>query len=82
MMCNRCDIMKIMWHKTQMAQESDRMTEKGEGGGESWDLEYRFMEEKKKGGGGSDLGKGRRLPVPNIPGDEWENRSTQKKKNH
>ena len=24
--------------------------------------------------GGSDLGKGRRVPVPNIPGDEWENR--------
>ena len=22
---------------------------------------------------GSDPGKGRRLPLPNIPGDEWEN---------
>ena len=31
---------------------------------------------QKGGGGGSDLGKGRKLPVPNIPGDEWENRST------
>ena len=25
---------------------------------------------------GSDLGKGRRLPIPNIPGGEWENQST------
>ena len=40
------------------------------------------------GGGGeekekkieSDLGKGRRLQIPNIPGDEWENRSTLGKK--
>ena len=30
--------------------------------------------------GGSALGKGRRLPVPNIPGDKWENRSTRRKK--
>ena len=30
---------------------------------------------------GSDLGKGRRLPIPNIPGDEWENRSARGKKN-
>ena len=28
---------------------------------------------------GSNLGKGRRLPIPNIPGDEWENQSTQGK---
>ena len=28
------------------------------------------------GGGGGDLGKERRLPVPNIPGDERENQST------
>ena len=33
-------------------------------------------------GGGSDLKKGRRLPVPNIPGDEWENRSTWGKNTH
>ena len=24
MMCNRCDVMNILWHKTQMAQKSDR----------------------------------------------------------
>ena len=30
---------------------------------------------------GSDPGKGRRLPIPNIPGDEWENRSARGKKN-
>ena len=27
----------------------------------------------------SELAKRRRLPVPNIPGDEWENRSTRGK---
>ena len=32
------------------------------------------------GGGGSDLGKGRRLPVPNIPGGELENWSTWEQK--
>ena len=50
------------------------MTEKGEemggGGGEG----YGFIRKKrKKTGFGSNLGKGRRLPIPNIPGDEWEN---------
>ena len=61
------------------------MIEKGEemggggGGGEERALEYGFM---GGGGGGfllffrSYLGKGRRLQIPNIPGDEWENRST------
>ena len=28
----------------------------------------------KKNWGGYDLGKGRRLPVPSIPVDEWQNR--------
>ena len=28
---------------------------------------------------GSDLGNGRRLPIPNIPGDEWKNQSTRGK---
>ena len=67
------------------------MTEKGEemgGGGEGErerehvELWNRFMVGRKKGvggGGGSDLGKGRRLPVLNIPRDEWENQSTRGK---
>ena len=33
---------------------------------------------KKRGGGGSNLGNGR-FPFPNIPGDEWENRSARGK---
>jgi len=37
-------------------------------------------EKKKKNLFGSNLGKGRRLPIPNIPGDEWENRNTQGEK--
>ena len=31
MTCNRCDVIDIIWRKTQMAQKSD--SEKGEGGG-------------------------------------------------
>ena len=32
------------------------------------------------GGGRSDFGKGRRLPIPNITGAEWEDRSTRERK--
>ena len=47
--------------------------------------EYEFMRKRKKTTTTtnkqktcfrSDLGKGRRLPIPNIPGDEWDNQST------
>ena len=67
------------------------MTEKGEemggggGGGkerESFGIRIhakKMEKKKKKTCFGSDLGKGRRLPIPNIPGDEWENRSTRGK---
>ena len=40
-----------------------------------------FIRKKKEKKLGSNLGKGRRLPIPNIPGDEWENQSNQGKKN-
>ena len=72
-----------------MAQKSDTEREKKKkggggrgGGGERWALEYGLREREREGGGGgvSDLGKGRRLPVPNILRDEWENWSTQRKK--
>ena len=46
----------IMWHKTQKGRERESMLT----------FEHGFM----GGGGGCDLGKGR-LPVPNIPGEEW-----------
>ena len=43
-------------------------------------LEYGFKRKnEEKPCFGSDLGKGKRLPIPNIPGDEWENQSTRGK---
>ena len=87
-MCNRCDVMNILWHKTQMAQKSDR--ERWAGGVGGWDEIWNMNSWGGWGGGGMRFGiwilggggrvqpgKGRRLPVWNIPGDEWENRSTE-----
>ena len=94
-MCTRCDVMNIMWCKNKMEQKStekgEEMGREGVGEGEReracWALEYGFIGEKKNGGGGggggggwSYLGKGQ-LPVPNSPGDEWKNQSTQRRKN-
>ena len=46
---------------------------------ELWNM-YGFIRKKKEKKLGSDLGRGRRLPIPNIAGDEWENQSNQGKK--
>ena len=54
----------------------------GGGGGRTLSLEYGLMERgEKRVGGGGDLGKGRRLPVPNVPGEEWGKREYPIKKN-
>ena len=51
-MCNRCDVMNIMWRKTEMEQKSDKERWRdswGGGGGRRetetacWALEYGFM---------------------------------------
>ena len=92
MTCDKHAVMNIMWYKTEMEQKSDRET-RGDGGGgggaegerEFWALQYEFKrktkkkEEEKAPCFGSNHGKGRRLPIPNIPGDEWENWNTQGK---
>ena len=80
MMCNRCDVMNILWHKTQMAQKSDR--ERWAGGVGGWDEIWNMNSWGRRGGGRVQPGKGRRLPVSNIPGDEWENRNTEGGKPH
>ena len=65
---HRCDVMNIMWRKTQMTEEkSEEMGREGRRRGRERELLRMWW---------SDLGKGRRLPVPNIPGGEWENQST------
>ena len=52
MTCNRCDVMNIMWGKTEMEQKSDRERWGDGGGGRGrgrvcWALEYRFMRKRK-----------------------------------
>ena len=55
MTCNHCDVMNIMWHKTEMEQKSDRKRW-GDGEGREREreresvlsFEYGFMRERKK----------------------------------
>ena len=61
------------------------MTErKGRGGEGERELSFGIQineinKTKQKKRKRSDLGKGIKPPVPNFPGDEWENQSTQEK---
>ena len=78
MTCNRYDVMNIMWRKNDRERS-------GYGGRAEEEEKERervlsFGRIYRGGGGGgvyiyirdeSDLGRGRKLPVPNIPGDEW-----------
>ena len=63
-----------------MAQKSDGENREkggwgGGGGGLNSGIQIDGLKNKTKTNK-SNLGKGRRLPVPNIQGDEWENQST------
>ena len=63
---------KIKWHR----RVTER-TERGGGGGAlNSGIQINGLKNKTKTNKKSNLGKGRRLPVPNIQGDEWENQST------
>ena len=68
---------KLKWHR--------RVTErKGRGGEGERELSFGIQineinKTKQKKRKRSDLGKGIKPPVPNFPGDEWENQSTQEK---
>ena len=78
---NRCDVMNIMWRKTEMEQKSDRerwgdgAEGKREREGKRVELWNTDSRGEKKREEKLDLGKGG-LPIPTIPRDEWENRST------